>query len=43
MNRLPVEPKKAVDLEAGDLVVCCPGIQGRWFDMELLCEFFHRQ
>ena len=43
MNRLPVKPKEAMDPEAGDLVVCRPGIQGRRFDMELLREFLHRQ
>lgn len=43
MNRVPVEPKKAVDLEAGDFLLCRPGIQGCWFDVKLLCEFLHRQ
>lgn len=43
MNRLPVEPKEAMDLQAGDLVLCRPRIQGRRFDMELLREFLNRQ
>jgi hypothetical protein len=43
MNRLPVEPQEAMNPQAGDLVVCRPGIQGRWFDMELLRKFLHRQ